>query len=86
MSGFCMGSNPCVMITRPNNSGVAIGWHGMTMSRGPGAKGATRETHTKREKMNTNEKKKKRGGGTTLFKYPDGGPIRYIPIMSLSLN
>ena len=39
-------------------SGVATGWHGRTMSRGPGAKGALeRETKKKRKK----EKKMKNG-------------------------
>ena len=38
------------------NSGVATGWHGWTMSRGPGVKGAPRERQKKKE----NEKLKKK--------------------------
>ena len=75
-------------------SGVATGWHGRTMSRGPGAKGAPRkrDTKKKKEKEKENEakkrkkskEKKKRKERTKLFKYPNGSrPTRYIP-MSLS--
>ena len=52
-------------------SGVATGWHGWTMFRGPRAKGVPRET---KKKMNNREEKKKRKERTKLFKYPDGGP------------
>ena len=51
----------------PVTSGVATGWHGWTMSRGPGAKGALereREREKKKEKekkmKNRKEKKKKK--------------------------
>ena len=41
-------------------SGVATGWHGWTMSMGPGAKGAPRERQKKKEEENRKEKKGKR--------------------------
>ena len=71
----------------PVVSGVATGWHGWTMSRGPGAKWASeRETKKKKkeeEEKRKKKKKKKRNERTNLFTYLDGGPTRCIP-MSLS--
>ena len=45
-------------------SGVATGWHGWTMSRGPGAKGAQRKE--KEEKKRENE----------TFQIPGRGPTQ----------
>ena len=45
------------------DSGVGTGWHGWTMSRGPGAKGATekeREKKMKNRKENQKEKEEKK--------------------------
>ena len=65
-------------------SGVATGWHGWTMSRGPGSKmapesgqkGKWRKEKGKKEKKRKEKKRKekKRKGRTKLFKYPDEGP------------
>ena len=61
-------------------SGVATGWHGWTMSKGPGAKEAPRKRVKKKMKNRKEKKGKKRIERTKLFKYPDGAPIRYIPM------
>ena len=41
-------------------SGVATGWHGWTVSRGPGAKGAPKERQKKKKKKRKNRKEKKK--------------------------
>ena len=42
-------------------SGVATGWHGWTMSRGPGAKGAPeRETKNEKKRKKESDKEKKK--------------------------
>ena len=72
------------------NSGVATGWHGWTMSRGPGAKGPP-ERETKKKKMKTRKekkgrkekKKKEKKRESETFQIPGRGPTRYIS-MSLS--
>ena len=63
-------------------SGVATGWHGWTMSRGPGAKEAperlTIKMKNRKGKKKKKKKKKKRKKGkerTKLLKYPDGAPF-----------
>ena len=49
------------MLNTGVSSGVATGWHGWTMSRGPGAKGAhERETEKKRKMKNRKEKEEKK--------------------------
>ena len=71
-------------------SGVATGWHGWTMSRGPRAKGAPRErqkNQKKKKRRRRIEKKKKETGKerkkskerTKLFKYPDAPPPDISP-------
>ena len=58
------------------NSGVATGWHGWTMSRGPRAKRAPRpETKKENGEREKKKKKEKRKGRTKPFKYPVRGPI-----------
>ena len=62
-------------------SGVATGWHGWTMPRGPGAKGAPEKDKKKKreeKKKKRNEKRERNFSNTQT-----GAPTRYIP-MSLS--
>ena len=54
-------------------SGVATGWHGWTMSRGP-APELKEPPREKQIKKKMKKWKKKRKGRTKLFKYPDGAP------------
>ena len=64
-------------------SGVATGWHGWTMSRGPGAKGAPKERHKQKRKKENEEKEikekeeKKRDNET--FQIPGRGPHPIYP-------
>ena len=68
-------------------SGVATGWHGWTVSRGPGAKGAPRERDKKgkrrTEEKEKNEKKEKRAQHFSNTR--TWAPTRHIP-MSLLLD
>ena len=65
-------------------TGVATGWHGWTMSRGPGAKGAPERDKKKKNKKMKNRKEKEKEGKKRedeTFKYPDGGGgTRCIPM------
>ena len=61
------------------NSGVATGWHGWTMSRGPGAEGAP-EKDTKKKKNNKRKETKKKEKeamkiGNETFQIPGRGPV-----------
>ena len=52
-----------ILVILYQSSGVASGWHGWTMSRGPGAKGAPerqREKQGKEEKEKRKEKRKRK--------------------------
>ena len=64
-------------------SGVATGWHGWTMSRGPRAKGALRERKKKEMKNRKWKKGRKEKRGWNFSNTRAGAPTRYIP-MSLS--
>ena len=57
-----------VGITNRSPSGVASGWHGWTMSRGPGAKGVPERQREKEEKA---DKEKKREGRSEWVAWVD---------------
>ena len=63
------------------NSGVATGWHGWTMSRGPGAKRAPkRETKRKMEKRKENKKMEEKKMENETFQIPGRGPTTLVII------
>ena len=71
-------------------SGVATGWHGWTMSRGPGVKRApekeTKKQWRKEKKRKETKKEKEVKEGTKLFKYPDGVTHPIYPHESKSMT
>ena len=60
------------------SSGVATGWHGWTMSRGPGAKGALeRETPKKMKNRKGKKGRKEKTEQNFSNTRTGGGPTRY---------
>ena len=62
----------------PEGSGVATGWHGWTMSRGPGAKGAL-ERETKRKRKKERKKRKQRMEKKKIGRKKKGKSILQVP-------
>ena len=59
-----------------SSSGVVTGWHGWTMSRGPGAKGAPKERQLNKNKMKNGKgiKKEEKKRENKTFQVPGRGP------------
>ena len=66
----------CCTCSCQGDSGVATGWYGWTMSRGPGAKGAPRETDKKKRKEREwrKEKRERNFSNTRTWPPPDISP------------
>ena len=66
------------------SSGVASGWHGWTMSRGPGAKGAPRDREKKEKRKIKKRKGRGRGPGEPVVHGPRTSSLRHWMLAELT--